>query len=91
MNSVTALNTSIDAGFDETCSDHEYYFDDTNDQSWSCTFGTDEGVCIFVKFLFSLHLEVHFHRSLNFFLCVVINVRMEYGWFEMIHRGQSCR
>jgi hypothetical protein len=46
------LNASIDAGFDETCNDHEYYFDDTNDQSWTCTFGTEEGVCRFVKISF---------------------------------------
>eukprot|EP00804_Cyclotella_cryptica_P009240 CCRYP_016745-RA/>CCRYP_016745-RA protein AED:0.13 eAED:0.13 QI:0/0.77/0.9/1/0.77/0.9/10/1749/416 len=43
MNSVTMMHTSIDAGCDEGCIDDEYYFDDTNDQSWSCTFGTEEG------------------------------------------------
>ena len=41
------LHTSIDAGFDEACTighDDDYYFDHNNDQSWACSFGTEEGV-----------------------------------------------
>jgi hypothetical protein len=45
--SLTMLHTSIDAGFDEACTighDDDYYLDHNNDQSWACSFGTEEGV-----------------------------------------------
>lgn len=43
---------SIDDEFKEV--GEEYYFDDTNDQSWTCSFGTEEGVCAIVYCLLLL-------------------------------------
>lgn len=52
--------TSIDGGFDEACTNNvdEYYFDKTNDQSWACTFGTGEEVCMCVSANLSLYSQV---------------------------------
>lgn len=59
MSSLTMLHTPIDGGFDEGfTSDDEYYFDGANDQSWSCSFGTEEGVSQYN--MPSLHKELIF-------------------------------